>query len=223
MKRVRTTFMVGLVCWLGLVGSVWAGVAVSGKLENGFRVLTPYKALDFKVFRGDYIKFDLSGFTGEPKLVIPDLKVEKLLLKTDDLGAVPFFKMKKEGVFPFILGSLSGSIEVVEYIQPNYEAVTAQRAQEIMKSFSPVLLDVRTPMEFKSGHLADAKLIPVQLLQARAGELAGLEHEPILIYCATGNRSTVASKILIDKGFTRIFNLRYGIKDWTKKDLPTVK
>jgi rhodanese-related sulfurtransferase len=54
-------------------------------------------------------------------------------------------------------------------------------------------------------------------------ELAELSDEPILIYCATGNRSTVASKLLIDKGFTRIFNLRHGIVDWVRNKYPIVK
>jgi rhodanese-related sulfurtransferase len=37
-----------------------------------------------------------------------------------------------------------------------------------------------------------------------------IRHE-ILIYCATGNRSTVAAKILTASGFNQIANLRYGI------------
>jgi rhodanese-related sulfurtransferase len=42
----------------------------------------------------------------------------------------------------------------------------------------------------------------------------------ILIYCATGNRSTVASRILADLGFKRIYNLRYGVYDWARKGHP---
>jgi rhodanese-related sulfurtransferase len=57
-------------------------------------------------------------------------------------------------------------------------------------------------------------LIPVQELQTRLKELSAYKHTDILIYCATGNRSTVASKILIDHGFKRIINMRYGIAQW---------
>jgi rhodanese-related sulfurtransferase len=45
----------------------------------------------------------------------------------------------------------------------------------------------------------------------------------VLIYCATGNRSTVAAKILIDNGFKRIFNLRRGISGWEQEKLPVVQ
>lgn len=45
----------------------------------------------------------------------------------------------------------------------------------------------------------------------------------ILVYCATGNRSTVAAKILIDNGFKRIFNLRQGISGWERDKHPVVQ
>jgi rhodanese-related sulfurtransferase len=41
--------------------------------------------------------------------------------------------------------------------------------------------------------------------------------------CATGNRSTVAAKILIDNGFKRIFNLRRGISGWERDKHPVVQ
>jgi rhodanese-related sulfurtransferase len=48
-------------------------------------------------------------------------------------------------------------------------------------------------------------------------------NQDVLIYCATGNRSTVAAKILIDHGFKRIFNLRQGISGWEREQYPVVK
>jgi rhodanese-related sulfurtransferase len=60
-------------------------------------------------------------------------------------------------------------------------------------------------------------LIPLQDLQARAGELEQYQNQPILIYCATGNRSTTASKILLDKGYKDVMNLRMGIMGWASK------
>ncbi len=131
--------------------------------------------------------------------------------------------MKKVGIFDWSIGSLVGTLKVVEYNQFNYEAISAQQAQKVIDLFNPMILDVRTPREYAGGHLENSVLIPVQLLQSRFGELADFRDEPILIYCATGNRSTVASKILIDKGFTRIFNLRHGIKDWNRNKYPIVK
>ena len=75
-------------------------------------------------------------------------------------------------------------------------------------------------MEYATGRLENSTLIPVQELQQRYTELARYKDENIFIYCATGNRSTVAAKILIDNGFTRIHNLRYGLFDWADNGYP---
>ena len=195
----------------------------SGQLVNGFRVLSVNRSggsPEWTVLRGDYIKFNI-GDLKDPVLSILSLSIEESLVS--DLAQAPYFKMKKIGKFEFFIGSLAGTLKVVEYNQINYEAVSAQQAQRVIASFNPIILDVRTPREFARGHLKNSVLIPVQQLQSRMDELAGFPDEPILIYCATGNRSTVASKLLIDKGFTRIFDLRYGISDWVKNKYSIVK
>ncbi len=197
------------------------GALVSGKLVNGFRILDQLStASEFSVFRGDYIKFDIGELTSAV-LSVPALDIEKTLTK--DLSQTPYFKMKETGVFDFFIGDKAFTLTVIEYKGAHYQAVSAKEARQIIHSFNPLVLDVRTPGEYAGGHLEDSTLIPVQQLQARAGELAAYKDEPILVYCASGNRSTVASKILIDQGFTRIFNLQKGIKDWYKKKNPIVK
>jgi rhodanese-related sulfurtransferase len=196
----------------------------SGQLVNGFRVLSVAESdgsPEWTVFRGDYIKFNLGPGMKDPVFSIPSLSIEKSLVS--DLAKAPYFKMKEVGSFDFLLGSLVGILKVVEYNQINYEAVSAQQGQQVIDSFNPIILDVRTPREYARGHLENSVLIPVRQLQSRMDELAKFSDEPILIYCATGNRSTVASKLLIDKGFTRIFNLRHGIKDWARNKYPIVK
>ncbi len=119
--------------------------------------------------------------------------------------------MKTTGVFPFTLGDLNGSISVVDFQKSNYTEVSSKDAFALIQNIQPVVLDVRTDAEFKSGHLENAVLIPVQQLQSRLKELSAYKNQDILIYCATGNRSTVASKIMIDSGFKRIYNMRHGI------------
>ncbi len=199
------------------------GPEASGKLVRGFRVLPalePGGNSEFFVFQGDYIKFDI-GPAQDSVLSIPALDIESPL--SSDLDRAPYFKMKKTGVFDFFINDVAATLTVVEYKGTSYQAVSAGEAQDVIQAFSPLILDVRTPKEYAGGHLAGAVLIPVQELQNRLSELSSRKDDPILIYCATGNRSTVASKILIDRGFTRIFNLRYGIADWHKKKYSVVK
>lgn len=204
--------------------SGWCGAAerVSGRLVNGFRVIDAAQLKDnyrLSVYRGDYIKFDLEG--GSPvKFSIPALGMEKKLVPGDE---APYFKMKQVGVFDMVLGTVAGTIQVVEYKEAHYRSVSAREAQEVIRTFSPLILDVRTAKEYRSARIENALLLPVQELQNRWSELAPHKDDPILIYCATGNRSTVAAKILIDRGFTRIFNLRHGIADWYKNSYPIIR
>jgi len=196
----------------------------SGTIQNGYRILELNAEADnthLTVYRGDYIKFAFTPSIGDPILTIPSLSINQTLVQ--DLSDAPYFKMKRTGVYPFSLGNASGRIEVIEYRQSNYRAVGSTEAKKVITEVNPLILDVRTPAEFKRGHLKNAVLIPVQELQKRIYELSRYKNNDILIYCATGNRSTVASKILIDKGFQRITNLRYGIYEWARMNFPVVR
>ncbi len=202
-----------------------AEVKVSGEIVDGYRIITVpanQKELKISAYRGDYIKFKLAdSYTWMQKLSIPKLSIDEVL--TGDFDSAPYFKMKAEGTFPFTLGDRKGEVIVIGYTNPRYKEVTAKEAVLLIGNIKPLILDVRTVREYKMGHVKDAILIPVQELQKRAGEISRYKHDDILIYCATGNRSTVASKILIDRGFKRIYNLRNGFYDWDAKGNPIVK
>jgi rhodanese-related sulfurtransferase len=198
--------------------------AVSGKLINGYRVLSVDPAaakLHLNVYRGDYIKFAFPASMGTPVLAIPDLSVKKKL--SLGIAKAPYFKMKKAGLFTFSLGDLSGDITVMEYRQPNYREVRAKQAARLIQESKPLILDVRTKMEYAKGHIENSILIPLQALQARIEEISRYKNQEILVYCATGNRSTVASKIMIDSGFRKITNMRYGIADWARSNYPIIR
>jgi metal-sulfur cluster biosynthetic enzyme/rhodanese-related sulfurtransferase len=77
-----------------------------------------------------------------------------------------------------------------------------------------LVLDVRTPAEFASGHIPNARLIPVDELEDRLGELPSAD-TPILVHCAAGGRSTAACELLGRRGFTRLHNLVGGMHAWT--------
>ena len=201
-----------------------AETPVSGRLVDGFRVLTitdQVEPLHWTVYRGDYIKIALPSSDGQALLYVPDLGIQQAL--SGDKGSDPYFKMKQTGRFAFTLGDREGILQVVDFRTANYREMTAAQAADFAALQEPLILDVRTPAEFKRGHLPQAVLIPVQELQRRIAELSAYRQQDILVYCATGNRSTVASKIMLDKGFTRIANLRYGIVDWQQRRYPVIK
>lgn len=83
--------------------------------------------------------------------------------------------------------------------------IPAAQARQLVGD-GALLVDVRSPAEFGSGHLAGARNIPVNQLAARAGEL-GDKSAPIILYCASGMRSGSAVGILKGAGFTAVHNL----------------
>ena len=194
---------------------------ISGKIITGYRVLDVDPAVknnQFTVYRGDYVKFSYPEKFASLTLQIPELKYTGTLFPEPEKS--PYFKMKAVGIYPFSLGAAGGSITVVDLIRPNYTEVTADEGAEIIKNLNPFILDVRTPGEYQKIHIEGSHLIPIQQLQARIGELESKKHEDVFVYCSTGNRSTVASRILADLGFKRIYNLRYGVYDWARNGHP---
>lgn len=69
-----------------------------------------------------------------------------------------------------------------------------------------VLVDVRSAGEFSSGHLPGALNVPLQELGARVGKL-GSRDKPVILYCASGTRSSMARGVLKRLGFTQAHNL----------------
>lgn len=211
--------------WIGVAFSQEDSPAVSGEILDGYRVVTiPETTGDvvLTVYRGDYIKFRISPSVEDPILNIPDLGVDALRLPAD-LAETPYIKMKESGEFGFSVGSVTGRIVVIDYREAHYAEISSKEAPAFIERVKPLILDVRTKREYKTGHIEGSTLIPVQELQKRMNELSAFKEKDILLYCATGNRSTVAAKLLIDGGFMRITNMRQGIKGWVREKYPVVK
>lgn len=78
--------------------------------------------------------------------------------------------------------------------------ITSTEAKALLaKNKQVVLLDVRTPDEFRQAHLRGALLIPLAELQKRVSEIP--RGRPLLVYCAVGARSSTAAAILASKGY----------------------
>lgn len=77
-----------------------------------------------------------------------------------------------------------------------------------------VVLDVRTPEEFDSGHLADA--VNLDFYEPTfAASLDSLDKDaPYFVYCRSGNRSGQTVKTMKQLGFTEIYELEGGILTW---------
>jgi rhodanese-related sulfurtransferase len=84
----------------------------------------------------------------------------------------------------------------------------AELKAELASASPPVLLDVRTPREFKLGHVRGALHIPIDDLRS---ELAAIpEQGRVVVYCRSGYRAHLALRILRQRGFADVVNLTGG-------------
>lgn len=83
-----------------------------------------------------------------------------------------------------------------------------------------LVIDVRSQPEYIGGHLVGAQNIEVEdpgLWERRTSALD--RDRPTIVYCRSGNRSAHAAQLLVDAGFTEVYDLG-GIGTWTEGDLP---
>ncbi len=104
-------------------------------------------------------------------------------------------------------------------------SITPREASAMLShDTSIVVLDVRTPDEYHSetGHLPNARLMPLQELESRSAELGNVKERIILVYCRSGHRSLRAVEILSKRGYKTI-NLEGGILQWQRDSLEVVR
>jgi rhodanese-related sulfurtransferase len=77
-----------------------------------------------------------------------------------------------------------------------------------------LILDVREPDEFASGHVAGAVNISVRQLPRRVGELPHDKSLKIVSYCASGIRSAYATMFLRTYGYEDVRTLAHGVQAW---------
>jgi rhodanese-related sulfurtransferase/glyoxylase-like metal-dependent hydrolase (beta-lactamase superfamily II) len=93
-------------------------------------------------------------------------------------------------------------------------------AEELAGSDSPVVLDVRNPREWASGHLEGSMNVPLNHLQERIAEIP--RDRRIAVHCAGGYRSSIAASILHQYGITNLIEMAGGLAAWQASKLPVI-
>ena len=113
------------------------------------------------------------------------------------------------------LTGCSGTVTTDEGLRP----VAAAEAPQLIEDGASVI-DVRTPEEFASGHLADARNIDVQS-DSFLTEVDGLDRDATyVLYCRSGARAGAAGEMMVEMGFTDVANAG-GFEDLAAAGLPT--
>ena len=90
--------------------------------------------------------------------------------------------------------------------------VSVDEALRLWQNKEAVLIDVRTPAEYREGHIPGVVNIPLDELEKRLGEIP--RDKKVVLICRTGNRSAQGTKLLRGKGFDNVYNSTGGMSSW---------
>lgn len=82
--------------------------------------------------------------------------------------------------------------------------IDPQTARQLVDE-GALLVDVRTPQEYNERHIPGALNLPLQELEARTAELP--KDRTLVLYCRSGNRSSMARRFLLSHGYDEVHDL----------------
>jgi hydroxyacylglutathione hydrolase len=152
----------------------------------------------------------------------PEKPVALVLPRDEDLPEV-LHQFLRVG-FTRFAGCLKGGMEAWVTAGLPVEGLAQVPARELNKllpSRDVQLLDVRTPPEWDAGHLPGARYLFLGELPEKLKDLN--PDRPVVVYCASGYRSSLAASLLQANGFKNVQNVPGSYAAWTSAEFPVVK
>jgi hydroxyacylglutathione hydrolase len=113
--------------------------------------------------------------------------------------------------------------DVVMGITENLPVISSQELAARQANLDATILDVRSPSEYEEEHIVGARNVPLSSLARHLDQLDQLDEldqlphdQKLIIHCASGYRSQIASSFLRAKGFENVVNLHASKDDWSK-------
>ena len=117
--------------------------------------------------------------------------------------------------FPFFLAAMIFILGGCGKKGTNLETFSVLTPDQAVEHYEDaIIVDVRTPEEFKESHLKNAVNIPVDEIETRfATEVTNDKSKKIFLYCKSGVRAINAMEKLKSLGYGKLYSIG-GIKDW---------
>jgi rhodanese-related sulfurtransferase len=126
--------------------------------------------------------------------------------------------------FDTVVGYLTGGMQQLdgapELIERTERITAGSAAEQLAQADPPQLVDVRTTREFGEVHIGGAVNLPLSRLAERFGELPA--ERLLIVHCASGYRSAIATSLLRREGLPQVANLVGGLAAWTAAALPVI-
>lgn len=114
------------------------------------------------------------------------------------------------------------NVACVESTSVDNESITQTAVLELLKNSdaSSVIIDVRTPKEYKGGHVPTAVNIPHQTILKDVSLLDAYKDKVMIFYCHSGARVGQVTRLLSQLEYSNIKHLEGDMRGWRSKSLP---
>jgi hydroxyacylglutathione hydrolase len=129
------------------------------------------------------------------------------------LGRIGF-----DQVVGFLEGGMTSTAERDDIVETVDRITALELHEELEGPEPPVVLDVRSELEWRLGHLEGSHNVPLTRLPDRLSEVP---RGRVVVTCQTGYRSSIAASVLKERGFEEIIDLVGGMTAWQGAELPT--
>jgi rhodanese-related sulfurtransferase len=132
----------------------------------------------------------------------------------------------QKNIWLVMIAVVSGAMLIWPLIAKRFSLVKevgVADAVQLINRKDALVLDVREPAEFKSGHIPNARNIPSGQVEERLKELEKFKSRPILLACASGSRSGSVASTLQKAGFAQVCSLAGGMGAWQQAGMPVAK
>ena len=129
-------------------------------------------------------------------------------------------------MMPITLCALSideGTKRVMKAAQKSVKEITAKELYDkIQKDEDLYLIDIRETLQLLHGEIFHLNLIKITrgYLEFKVEEEIKDKKAQIIVYCCSGQRGMLATKTLMDMGYTNVKSLKGGIREWVEQGYP---
>ncbi len=181
--------------------AAFGGVHIPGSINIGFALQT-----------ANWI-----GMVIEPE-------AELILIVTDQKAyedmTVQLHRIGYDNIIGYLYGGLAVWQEAGYPIDHLWQISAEKLHNKLQSGKYDYLYDVRTPAEWATGHIEQARHLPLTALLKKAPDIP--QDKEVIVTCGVGYRGNIAASFLQNQGFQHVHSLAGGMKAWINSGRPTI-
>lgn len=100
------------------------------------------------------------------------------------------------------------------------QQIIPAEATRLMNHENAIVIDLRKQEDFENGHILNALNFPVDSITDQDKNLEPYKSRPVILCCNSGTVSPRIARVLLHKGFDKLYCLKGGLQAWRSASLP---